>query len=37
MKEDAVKIRCWNCGTEEANLEASACGFCGELLRPDEA
>ena len=32
-----MKIRCWNCGTEEANLEASACGFCGELLRPDEA
>jgi hypothetical protein len=32
-----VKIRCWNCGTEEANLEASACGFCGEILRPDEA
>ncbi len=31
-----MKIRCWNCGTEEANLEASACGFCGELLRPDE-
>ena len=31
-----MKIRCWNCGTEEADLEASACGFCGELLRPDE-
>lgn len=30
-------IQCWNCGTEEANSEASVCGFCGELLRPDEA
>ncbi|MBT9586903.1 hypothetical protein IV102_26415 [bacterium] len=31
-----MKVRCWNCGTEDADLEKAECGFCGELLRPDE-
>ena len=30
-----MTLRCWNCGTEESNLDASACALCGEFLRPE--
>ena len=31
-----MRVRCWNCGTEDADLDRTECGFCGEPLRPDE-